>query len=215
MSSYELNKIFAAVLTVSLVIMLTGFVSQKVMVSKELEKDAVEIDGAEEAGGHSSGTSGPKLPEPIMAMLAEADVERGAKISKACVQCHSFEKGGPLKQGPNLWNIVNKLKCETTGFAYSDALKALEGKWDYDSLNKFIAKPKKYAPGTKMNYVGVKKAKDRAALIAWLRTMAPSPAPLPTAAQIEAEEAAFAPPEEEAHGEAKEGAAETAETPAH
>ncbi len=218
MSSFELNKIFAAILSVALVIMLSGFIANKAVFVEDLDKDAIEIEGAEldgHGGGHGA-QSGPQIPEPILGLLAQADIERGAKVSKTCVACHSFEKGGPVKQGPNLWNIVQKLKCETSGFAYSDALKSLEGKWDYDSLNKFIAKPKQYAPGTKMNFVGIKKPEDRAAVIAWLRQQSDSPAPLPSQAEIDAEMAAFAPVTPEEHGaEAPEETTHEEDAPAH
>ena len=122
-----------------------------------------------------------------MALLEGADIAKGEKITKACAACHSFEKGGPVKQGPNLWNIVMADKAAAAGFDYSDALKEKGGKWDYDSLNKFLWKPKKYASGTKMNFIGLKKPEDRAAIIAWLRQQADSPAALPSAEEIAAE----------------------------
>ena len=51
----------------------------------------------------------------------------------------------------------------------------------------FLAKPKAYISGTKMNFAGLKKPEDRANMVAWLRTMADSQAPLPTAEDIAAE----------------------------
>ncbi len=198
MSNLNSNKIFGAVLCALLTVMLTGFIADHVIISPELEKDAVEIEGAAADSHGSSAPAKPKLPDPIMALLADADLAKGAKLSKACAACHSFDKGGPTKQGPTLWNVVDIKKCSTDGFSYSDGLCSLGGTWDYDSMNKFLAKPKKFAPGTKMNFAGLKKAKDRAALIAWLRQQADNPAPLPTAEDIAAEQIAFAPPVEEA-----------------
>ncbi len=195
MSSLENNKIFAAVLCAGITVMLTGFVANKVIKPKKLKKDAVEIEGA--VLQKSNAPAKPQLPDPILAMLATADLEKGAKLSKACAACHSFDKGGPVKQGPNLWDVVNKLKCEVPDFKYSDALKETGGSWGYESLNFFLWKPKKYAPGTKMNFAGLKKPKDRAALIAWLRTLSDSPSALPTSEQIAAEEAKFSGPEPE------------------
>lgn len=72
------------------------------------------------------------------------------------------------------------------------------GAWDYDSLNKFLWKPKKFVVGTKMNYLGIKKPADRAAMVAWLRTLSPSPVALPSGGQIAAEAAELAPVVEEA-----------------
>ena len=72
------------------------------------------------------------------------------------------------------------------GFAYSDALKNKPGNWDYEALNAWLHSPKTYAPGTKMNFAGLKKVEDRANVIAWLRTKSDSPLPLPDAAAVEA-----------------------------
>tara|TARA_R110001592_G_scaffold29350_10_gene106643 strand:+ start:13158 stop:13850 length:693 start_codon:yes stop_codon:yes gene_type:complete len=199
MSNFENNKIFAAVLTAGVTIMLTGFIANQVFHDGNLEKDAVTIEGAS-ADSHGGGVSNkPTLPEPIMAMLAQADVEKGAKISKACAACHSFEKGGPIKQGPDLWDIVDRPKGAFPGFSYSNGLANAGGGWDYDALNHFLMKPKKYISDTKMNFAGLKKATDRAAIIAWLREQSDAPVALPTQEQIDAEQLAFAPPAEEEH----------------
>lgn len=227
MSDFENNKIFAALLCALIMVWLTSFIANKVFYDKPLKKDAVAIDGAPVAVG-DAGPAKPELPEPVMAMLAEADIERGAKISKACAACHSFNQGGPVKQGPNLHNIVGSDKGIQGGFKYSDALASFGGKWDYDALNFFFWKPKKYIPGTKMNFAGLKKPKDRAALIMWLREQGSQSYALPTEADIQAEEARFNPePEEEeaseeenaegeksAEGENSEAEAENGEEPA-
>ncbi|MDP6389399.1 MAG: cytochrome c family protein, partial [Alphaproteobacteria bacterium] len=62
---------------------------------------------------------------------------------------------------------------------YSAALKGLGGAWSYEDLNKFIFKPKAFVKGTKMVFAGFKKAKDRADMIAYLRSLSGSPKPLP------------------------------------
>ncbi len=198
--NFENNKILAAVLCAGITAMLGGFITNKVIVPEELEKDAVEIEGAV-TNAHGSAPAKPKIAEPIMALLATANAEKGAKISKACAACHSFEKGGPVKQGPNLWNIVGAQKASIAGFAYSDAISEKGGNWDYDALNNFLWKPKKYISGTKMNFAGLKKPQDRADMIAWLRAQGDSQAALPTEAEVAAEQLAFAPPVAEIHDE--------------
>ncbi len=207
-ANLENNKIFAAILCALLTVMLSGFFANLIFYQEPLKEDAVHIDGAE-AGAHGGAVdAGPKLPDPIMAMLATADAEKGAKISKACAACHSFDKGGPTKQGPNLYGVVGGPKAHVAGFAYSDGVKTKGGTWDYDSLNHFLEKPKKYISDTKMNFAGLKKASDRAALIAWLRQQSDAPYALPSDADIAKEEAAFAPKEEEAAAEGEEAPAE-------
>ncbi len=193
MGGMESNKIFAAILVAGIIAMLAGFVAEKLTHPHKLKENAYAIEGVEEAG---SGPVKEKLAEPILAMLAAADIERGQKVAKACAACHSFDNGGANGIGPNLWNIVGRSKQSVAGFTYSGVLNANgENAWTYEELNKFLWKPKKHSPGTKMNYIGLKKPEDRAAMIAWLRTLAGSPKALPNAGRIAAEEAELLPKE--------------------
>lgn len=195
MKDLEFNKIFAAILLAGIIAMFSGFISELFIPDHDLEKDAVAIEGIESAGG---ATAKEVLAEPILAMIAEAEIARGQKISKACAACHSFDKGGPNGVGPNLWDVVGKAKQSKAGFTYSGALiEHGNPKWEYIDLNEYLYKPKKYAPGTAMNFIGLKKPEDRAAIVAYLRSLSDSPLALPTDAQIAAEEAKLAPPEAE------------------
>lgn len=172
--------------------MLAGFIAEKSLTPEPLEKDAVTIEG--EAGGeHSGASNAPTFAVPILSLIATADIEKGAKISKACAACHSFEKGGGIKQGPELWGIINRAKGSFPGFDYSAGLKAKGGNWDMASLNQFLWKPKKFVDGTKMNFAGIAKEQDRAALIAWLRTQSDSPAADPSETDIKAENDLYSP----------------------
>ena len=119
--------------------------------------------------------------EPVSSMLAGANAGAGQKLAgTVCIACHSLDKGGVKKMGPNLYGIVNNDHAHMEGFAYSDAMKALhDKKWTYEALDQFLFSPKESVPGTKMFYPGIKKAEDRAALIAYLRTLADKPAALP------------------------------------
>ena len=206
MGGMEFNKVFAAILVAGIIAMLSGFVANKLVHPKKLKENAFAIEGVEVAGVATV----EKLAEPVLALIAEADIARGQKVSKACAACHSFDKGGPNGVGPNMWNLVGRSKQAVSGFTYSGVLNSQGGDvWTYAELNKFLWKPKKYAPGTKMNYIGLKKPEDRAAIIAWMRSLSDSPKPLPTATQIAAEEAELALPESEA--EDVEAAIETIE----
>jgi cytochrome c len=191
MGGMEGNKIFAAFLVAGIVASLSGFIAHKVSHPHDLEEFAYNIESLD--GGAASSVKKESLPEPIMAMIAEADIARGQKLSKACAACHSFEKGGPDGTGPNLYNILNRKKGSVSGFSYSDAMSSSQGSWGYAELNKFLWKPKWYISGTKMNYIGMKKPEDRAAMIAWLRTLSDSPASMPGASDIAAEAAELTP----------------------
>ncbi|MGY9014945.1 MAG: c-type cytochrome [Rhodospirillales bacterium] len=114
-----------------------------------------------------------------LTLIASASADRGKKAFKKCQSCHTTEKGGKNKVGPNLWGVVGKAKASTTGFKYSGALKGLGGNWTFADLDAFLTKPKAFAKGTKMTFGGVKKPEDRAALLALLRSLSASPQPLP------------------------------------
>ncbi len=169
MSGFEFNKVFAAVLTAGIVAMLGGFISETLMHPHELEKNAVEIEGG--AVASADGAAKPTGPEPIADLIASADIARGQKLSKACAACHSFDKGGVDKVGPNLHGVFGRAKGGKAGFAYSSAMVEAGGSWSVDDLNAFLWKPKKMISGTKMNFVGLKKPEDRAAIVAWLKSL--------------------------------------------
>ncbi len=185
---FNFQKMFAALLVAGITAMLTGFVAEHTVHEHEITKDSVFIESAVAAtGGAPKKAAG---PEPILELLATADIARGEKLSKACAACHSFDQGGKAKVGPNLWGVVGRDKAHVAGFSYSSALIEKGGKWSYDELNHFLWKPKKYIKGTKMSFAGLKKQGDRAAIIAWLRTLDTAPQALPSADAIAAEKAA-------------------------
>ena len=177
MDALRINKIAAALLSGVLLIMVFGKIGNILVNPKTEISNAYPIE-VPEKNKIKSKVAKEVVIEPILALLATADLESGLKISKKCVACHGFDSGGPNKIGPNLYNIVNKDQGKAD-YAYSKVLASLSGKWTYEELNKFLYKPKLYSKGTKMNYAGLSKTKDRANLIAWLRTKSDSPVTLP------------------------------------
>ena len=113
-------------------------------------------------------------------LLAIASIEDGKKVSSKCTACHGFNSGGGNRIGPNLWGILGKAKAEAGGFKYSDSLMGLGGIWSIEDMNLWLKSPKKYAPGNSMAFVGLRKDKDRANLIAYLNSMSESPVSLTT-----------------------------------
>ena len=189
MDDLKFNKFAAGLLCGGLLIM-AGIKGAEILLPHHtLEQNAYPIEVADTAGAVTEAAEAPSGPEPILAMLETADLAAGEKISQKCSACHSFNDGGKNKVGPNLWNIVNAGQGQVSGFAYSAALAGLGGQWSYAELNGFLHKPKTWVEGTKMNYNGLKKPKDRPDLIAWLRSLSVSPAPLPTAEEIASEAA--------------------------
>merc|ERR1711924_520573 len=91
------------------------------------------------------------------------DVKKGAKLFKAkCAQCHTIEKGGLVKQGPPLFGLFGRASGSVEGFAYSQANKNSGIIWSDKHMFEYLVNPKKYIPGTKMVFAGVKKDKERA-----------------------------------------------------
>lgn len=179
----EFNKIFAAVLLAGIIGMATGIVADMLVSPEPLKENAFKVDTTAIAGAApaADAKAGPSIP-PIAPLMASADPAAGQALSKACTACHTFEKGGANKVGPNQWNLVGAAMGHKEDFNYSAAIKKKheEGAtWTYEELNEFLAGPKAHIPGTTMSYAGMKSEKDRANLIAWLRTNADSPAPLP------------------------------------
>jgi len=153
------------------------FLDDSLVHAEDLKKPAYVVAG--EAGGGAKEAAPAAAAENAVTLLASAAPDKGAKIFKKCKACHTTEKGGKNKVGPNLWDIVGKGKAAVGGFKYSDVLKGLGGDWNYADLDAFLANPKGFAKGTKMSFAGLKKAGDRAAMLAYLRSLSDSPKPLP------------------------------------
>jgi cytochrome c len=182
MDSFELNKILGAILGTCLVLLSTSFVAGAIFAPVMPEKPGFAIAVKETAeGGGKEAAAAPS--EPIEKLLQTASVEKGEVAAKKCGACHTFEKGGPNRVGPNLYGIVGDKKGEGRGFNFSAAMKAKGGTWTFEDLNQFINNPKGFVPGTAMGFAGIQKDSERADVIDYLHTLSDSPVPLPTAAK--------------------------------
>ena len=126
----------------------------------------------------------------VAALVAKADPAKGEGDAAICKACHAFEKGAPSPVGPNLYGVLGRKIASVEGFNYTPAMKAhAEETWDYAHVDRLIHKPADFAPGTMMAFPGLPDANQRAEVIAFLRTKADSPYPLPEAAAAPAPEA--------------------------
>ena len=193
------NMGVAGLLSTVLVVMTVSFASKSIFQSPDPEKEGFTIAAEETSGEGADAGEAVAAATPIADLLATADATAGEAVYKKCVSCHTDTKGGPNKVGPNLYGLIDRPIATHEGFAYSAAMKDFSKGgsevWSYEHLNHFLAAPKKYVAGTAMGFAGLKKDEERANLIAYLRTMADAPVPLPTpgAAEGAAAPAAEAP----------------------
>ena len=176
MNTLELNKIVGAVLVAALSATVISQIGNMLVPTSR----HAAPHGEAGAPAESQAPAKPAEPEkPMAVLLQSASPQEGEKVAKACIACHSFEKGGPNKVGPDLWGIVGRPKASHEGFAYSDAMKKHGGEWTFADLAKFVHNPKGTVPGTKMVFAGIPDEATLADLLAYLRTLNDNPPPLP------------------------------------
>lgn len=185
MDSFELNKIFGAILASLLVIMGIGMFSDSIFATHAPEKSAYALPEAEAAGAAGGGAAPVKVN--LAELVGKGDAQRGAGIAKQqCGACHTFTKGGKAGIGPNLYEIVERPIGGAAGFGYSPVFQAKakeSGKWDFANLHAFLSNPRGFANGTKMAYGGLKDPTRLGDLMAFLRSISDAPKALPAAAQ--------------------------------
>ena len=192
MNSFELNKVLGAILGTCLILLALNIGAGAIFAPEKPAKPGYAI--AVKAQGEGEKPAAKEPEQPIEELLASASVEKGQATAKQCQACHTFDKGGPNRVGPNLYGIVGRQRASHPGFNYSTAMKAKGGNWTIDELNQFLTHPQGYIPGTAMTFAGLSREAQRADVIAYLNTLADNPAPLPKAAQAAPASAAGAAP---------------------
>jgi cytochrome c len=181
MNSYT-NMAAGALLSTVFVMMSVSIASEGLFHAEAPEKPGFAIV-AEEAPADGGAAAAAPAAVPIAQLLASADPAAGANSFKKCASCHSADPSSPNKVGPGLWSVVNRPIAAHEAFSYSAAMKDFSKggaeKWDYEHLNHFLAAPKAYIKGTAMGFAGLKNDQERANVIAYLRSLSDSPAPLP------------------------------------
>jgi len=165
-----LTKTMGALCGSLLVFLLGAWVAESIFhhghVGHDEQHFVVEVAGAEEEAAPAE--EGPAFEE----LFAAADIAAGENAFRACASCHKVVQG-ENGTGPYLYGVVGRPVQGAQGFAaYSGALIAANpDTWTPEALNAFLENPKAYANGTTMTYSGMRKAGDRANLIAWLDSL--------------------------------------------
>jgi cytochrome c2 len=191
MDAFEWNKIAGAVLGTLLVTLGLSIFSEILFETEVPESPGYVIAVAEETGEEGE-TGGEAAAQPIGVLMASADPAQGEASAKKCGACHTFAEGEPHKIGPNLWDVVNRPIAGAAGYEYSPDMQAYAQQaqtWSFEHLNAFLLNPKGVVPGTKMAFAGLKNDPERANIIAYLRSLSASPAPLPEPEAVAAEAA--------------------------
>ncbi len=196
MDSFEWNKIAGAVLGTLVFAFVIKTAAEIVYEAEEPAKPGYVVEGVVETGPGPAAPAAAETMPDWGTVLASADIAKGKDVSGRCLQCHTREKGGANKIGPNIYAVVDESKGEgRNGFAFSAAMKAKGGTWSYDELYHFLRSPGAYISGTKMSFAGLRNSQDRINLIAFLRTNADTQAPIPAPKPAEAAAPAAAPAE--------------------
>ncbi len=203
------NTIMGWVLGAGIVALGLGSLTGHMWAPHEAEKMGYAVEGAAAAGGADAGPS-------IETLLQTADAAKGETVFAKCAACHTINQGGANGIGPNLWATMGKPLGSHAGFAYSEALTAKGGNWDWATMSEWLASPRRFADGTKMSFAGLSSAEDRANLMVYLNAQG-SNIPLPAAPVAEAApaaDAAAAPADGAAAPAAPADAADAAAAPA-
>ena len=181
MNAFELNKIAGAVLVALLIIFGGRTFLEIVDQPRKVEKAGYTLPMPKggPAGAAAPAAAAFDFGKEVAPLLAKASVEGGQDSFKKCVSCHSVDKGGKNGTGPNLYGIVGREVAKHAGFNFSPALKEKGGQWDWAHLAAYLHSPRTAIPGNRMAFPGIADNAELADLLAYLRTLADTPAALP------------------------------------
>ena len=172
-----MNKIIVSIVLVIILILGINKITDVIYYVEKPEKSAYQVATettvASTASAETSSGTG-----DIMAVFASTSAAEGAKVFKQCLACHSIAEGGKNKIGPALWGVLGRQAGSLPDYKYSKAMAAHGKKWSFEEMDGFLLKPKDWIKGTKMSYAGLKKEKDRAAVILYMNENTNNPLPL-------------------------------------
>lgn len=179
MNAFEFNKVAGAVLTALLFIFGGRVLLQVVEHSGNLHRAPAYTLPKPAGDAATAGTEAKFDASQVLARLSQASAENGHEVFKKCVACHTTDKGGVNKIGPNLYNIIERPIGKHPGFAFSPAMALRDGTWTYERLANYLHDPKGYIPNNRMAFSGIADSAELADLLAYLRSLSETPVPFP------------------------------------
>ena len=175
-----MNKIIVSIVFAIILILGINKITDVIFYVEKPEKSAYQVASVTTVASTASAETGSTNSEGgnIMALFASASAAEGAKVFKKCAACHSIKEGGANKIGPALWGVLGRSVGSIPDYKYSKAMAAYGKNWSFEEMNGFLIKPKDWIKGTKMSFAGLKKAKERAAVILYMNENTNNPLPL-------------------------------------
>ena len=175
-----MNKIIVSIVFAIILVLGINKVTDVIFYVEKPEKSAYQVVTVTTVASTTSAETGSVSSDSgnIMTLFASTSAEDGAKVFKKCAACHSIAEGGGNKIGPVLWGVLGRSAGSIPDYKYSKAMAAHGNNWSFEEMNGFLIKPKDWIKGTKMSFVGLKKAKERAAVILYMNENTNSPLPL-------------------------------------
>ena len=172
-----MNKIIVSIVFAIILVLGINKVTDVIFYVEKPEKSAYQVANVTTVASTTSSETSSVSSESgnIMALFASTSAAEGAKIFKKCAACHSIAEGGANKIGPALWGVLGRPAGSIPDYKYSKAMAAHGKNWAFEEMNGFLIKPKDWIKGTKMSFAGLKKAKDRAAVILYMNENTNSP----------------------------------------
>ena len=175
-----MNKIIVSIVFAIILVLGINKITNVIFYVEKPEKSAYQVAAITSVASTTSieTNSGSSKSENIMSLFASTSSADGAKIFKKCAACHSIAQDGGNKIGPALWGVLGRKAGTVSDYKYSKSMVAYGKAWSFEEMNGFLIKPKDWVKGTKMSFMGLKNAKERAAVIRYMNENSDNPLPL-------------------------------------
>ena len=175
-----MNKIIASIVFAIILVVGIKKITDVIFHVEKPEKSAYQVANITTTASTTASetNSDDADSENIMALFASVSVEDGSAQFKKCLSCHSIAKNGKNKIGPKLFGVLGRKSGSISDYKYSKAMAAYGKVWTFEEMNGFLTKPKDWIKGTKMSFIGLRSAKDRAAVILYMNENTDNPLPL-------------------------------------